>query len=171
MQRFLILLLGCACLCTRGLSTDSVTVSASSALRVAWVEPAVGTAREAKTPLQRTFGPVFRVALEGIYGADTTVEFLPMSAPRAAERMARGQVDAVVQFGARVAGPLRRSGGHVLRAESITRPGRYVAFLVLPDAQPRLEELLANAFSASINHFDVRRTLNDAPVSTDVAGW
>ena len=150
-------------------ASPSVTVSASSAIRVAWVERGAGESRT--TRLQRTFAPVFERALAGIYGATTDVVFEPMSAGRAADRLARGEVDAVLQFAPRLSRQIHQQGAHVLKAESMKEPGRFVAFLVLADNQSSLEDLLANAVSASINDFGVRETLNDAAPAVELASF
>lgn len=152
-----------------GAASPSVTVSASSAIRVAWVERGAGEGRT--TPLQRAFAPVFEIALAGIYGATTDVVFVPMSAGKAADRLARGEVDAVLQFAPRLSRQIHDQGAHVLRAESVKEPGRFVAFLVLADNQSSLEDLLANAFAASINDFGVRESLNDAVPLLELASY
>lgn len=139
-------------------ASDSVTVNATTAVKVAWVES--GSSHAESETLRSTFCPVFRSALESIYGEETEIIFTKLSTRQAGDRLMRGQVDAVLQFAPRVSGRIRRAGGHVLQAESITRPGRYVSFLVLPKTQPKLETLLAQAFSVSINNFDVRRVLD-----------
>ncbi len=166
-------LLFAAGLVLSGRAADSVTVNASSAVRVAWVESALtaGAGAADGSALQSTFAPVFRRTLEGVYGAQTAVEFLPMSASRAATRLLYGEVDAVLQFSPRLSRRIQQAGSHVLRAESVTEPGTFVAFLVLPEAQAELRGLLANAFSVTINHFDVRRTLHDVAPDTELAGW
>lgn len=146
----------------------AMTVSATSSIQVGWVEHGATGAKP--TPLQRTFAPVFGRALAGIYGADTEVKFVPLSANRAADRLARGELDAVVQFSSSVSRTIRDAGGHVLRAEAVSQPGHFVAFLVLPEIQPTLEGLLADAFSVSINTFEVRQSLNDTVPDLEVAG-
>lgn len=151
------------------LASSPVTVSASSAIRVAWVER--GARADESTELQRAFAPVFRMSLEGIYGAATKVEFVSMNASKAADKLAYGEVDAVLQFSPRISRRIRDSGAHVLRAESVTQPGRYVAFLVLPEVQSGLQDLLANAFAASINNYDVRVSLDDTPDGVELASW
>ncbi|WP_221031078.1 hypothetical protein [Actomonas aquatica] len=156
--------------CTPGWASEPVTVTATSAIRVAWVER--GAKSEEVTELQRTFAPVFRVALEGIYGDHTEVVFEVMSSSRAAQRLERREVDAVLQFATKLSRRLQADEHHVLRAESVAEPGRYVAFLVLPEAQSTLQDLLANAFSASINHYEVRASLHDElPLFELAAGW
>ncbi len=151
------------------LANDPVTVSASSAIKVAWVER--GARAGKTTDLQRTFTPVFRLALEGIYGASTDVVFVPMRSNEAADQLRRNDVDAVLQFSAHVSRKIRNSGYHILKAESVVEPGRYVAFLVLPEDQSTLQDLLANAFSASINSYDVRESLDDTLPSVELASW
>ena len=149
--------------------TSTFTVSATSALRVAWVEQ--GAQVDEPTPLQRSFGPVFRVALPGIYGARTEVVFVSVRSNEAAELLRRGDVDAVLQFSTHLSRRIKSRGHLVLKAESVRQPGRYVAYLVLPESQASLQDVLANAFSASINDFEVRATLDDALPGVEVAGW
>ncbi|MCC5024487.1 MAG: hypothetical protein J6386_17600 [Candidatus Synoicihabitans palmerolidicus] len=97
---------------------------------------------------------------------------MTLSVRQASDRLMSREVDAMVQFSSRVSRRIHRAGGgHVLRAESVTEPGHFVAFLVLPETEPKLEQLLANAFSASINNFEVRRTLNDVQKDTELAAW
>jgi hypothetical protein len=164
-----LIVMGVALLAGRGAIAESVSVSATKALRVGWVETSHNS--RGKLALRQTFAPVFRVALEGIYGAQTDVEFIELSINRAADQMGANELDAVLLFSPKLTGHLARLGGHVLRAESIARPGQFVAFLITPEIQPGLERLLADAFSASINNFDVRRVLSDAPSETELASW
>ena len=164
-SKFLLLLL----VPLSGAASQSVTVSASSAIRVAWVER--GARSDGPTTLQRTFAPVFELALAGIYGSSTEVVFVPLSASKAAEKLASGEVDAVLQFAPRLSRQIRDEGAHVLKAASAKDPGRFVAFLILAENQSTLEDLLANAFSASINDLSVRESLNDALPGIELASY
>lgn len=167
MRAFISSLLFLTLAAVSAVASNSMTVSASQAIRVAWVER--GARPGAMTELQRAFEPLFRVALDGIYGDSAEVEFIPLKTNRAASLLGDGQVDAVLQFSARLSRRIRESGEYVLRAESVSRPGHYVGFLVLPESSPKLQDLLANAFSASINSFDVRATLDDTLPGIEMA--
>lgn len=168
MKKLLLLLLPLAVVAvfTSLAAKPQITVSASTALRVGWLQSKENSRSELS--IADAFQPRFHAAVAGIYGEDTEVKYIEQSLAVAARELENGSVDAVLVFDRRLPRRLARAGGHVLKAESISRPGKFVAYLVTQGEQPSLESLLANAFSYSLNTPEVRMALQD-PIMTEEA--
>lgn len=138
---------------------ERVEVSASQAIRVALVDGRDGG--RVSTGIERTFGPRFEAAVARIYGARTQVALIRVAPDAAAAGLREGRYDAALLFEARVPGPIRRTGFHVLRAVPISDRDDVSVHLVLRQEQPELDELLANAFNVALHHAEVVRTLSD----------
>ncbi|GEM_PF-1178023 len=157
------------CISTSASAVDPVTVSASTAVRIAWLETRSNLDRQ---QLETAFQPLFRRSLARVYGEETPIEFIRLNVSRTVKAMAEGEVDAVLVFGSRMPRQLAAPGTHVLSAAAIEPEDQIVARLILLQAQPRLDELIATAFSTALNNFDVRRLLGDkVPDDWEVASW
>ncbi|HEX2099548.1 MAG TPA: hypothetical protein VHF69_02730 [Candidatus Synoicihabitans sp.] len=151
-------LLSCfvAAVLASAVSAAPVEVTASQAIRIALVDTA---ARPARGHVERTISPLFAQAVSQIYGGSMQVELVPVGADFAADGLRRGVYDASLVIGKRLPTVIKRAGFHALRAVALENSEQPAAFLVLRHEQPRLDALLANAFSVAVNHDRVRQAL------------
>ena len=147
-----------SCCVSLPLSGAPVEVRASQALCIAIVNT---PGRDDAAQLQQAFAPRFERAATQIYGATMPVRFVRVSPETACDGLRRGLYDAALVFQPKVPAAIRRARFHVLRAAVSPDVPETSAGLVLRQAEPRLDELLANAFSVALQHAEVQRVLSE----------
>lgn len=134
-----------------------VNVTASRSLRIALVD--TRTEPSADVLLPQEFGRRFERAVSRIYGAETPLELIPVTAAEAARGLHADRFDAAVVFAVRAPAALRRGGLHAIRGTPGEDRSRSQSFLVIRREQPELDSVLANAFNVAVTSEAVRQML------------